>query len=272
MPLRCVMICEAEADFRTARTLVERTLSHHVSWFDAEWLAGCPLWPEIVDDRPYLTWIQDVPRLAKELGVRHLGHVRDEARQSSAPALSDAKAAIKALNVVRRLLDGQKPSEPVVVFLIRDRDDDPERERGLDQARTHVAANTRDFAEIVIGVANTKRECWGLAALDGTTETRAETLTALRQQLGFDPLEESERLTSRSEGDLHNVKHVLRELLGHDSGAERVADEQRALENVPLETLNRRGQRNGLAPFLGEVENRVVPLLQPPINRRVLPS
>ena len=262
MLLTCVMVCESEADFRTARTLVERTLSHHVTWADADLLASCPLWSRLVEDREYLTWIQDVPRLAKELGVRHLGHLRDEANQSSSPAFSDAKAAVKALNVVRRLLDEQRPSEPVVVFLIRDLDNDRERERGLDQARKHVAAKARDFADIVIGVANTKRECWVLAALDCATDTRAETHAAFHRQLGFDPLEESERLTSRSAGDLQNVKHLLSELLGANSSPERVEHELSALKTAPLETLSRRGKGNGLAAFLGEVESRVVPLLQ----------
>jgi hypothetical protein len=43
MPLKLALVCEADADFRTAAELAERVFREEVDWVDADLLRACPL-------------------------------------------------------------------------------------------------------------------------------------------------------------------------------------------------------------------------------------
>jgi hypothetical protein len=136
------------------------------------------------------------------------------------------------------------------VLLIRDSDTDQRRRTGLCQARQH---RRWPFA-VIIGVARTKSECWLLAAFDPCNDAEKERLAALRAELGFDPRTRSEELTAKGDKDKRSAKRVLAELCR--------GDEERGLPSVSLKTLKERGQGNGLADYLGELESRYVPLFR----------
>ena len=76
--------------------------------------------------------------------------------------------------------------------------------------------------------------------------------------LGFDPCSAAEQLTASEEGAKRDAKRVLDALTG--GAPER---EDACLEEPPLALLRQRGAKTGLAPYLQEVEERLVPLFNP---------
>lgn len=125
----------------------------------------------------------------------------------------------------------------------------PERARGLTQARELSGHPDR----VAIGVANPEREAWHIAGFCPCAPEEHAALRAERQRLGFDPTERSHQL--RGEGK-RSAKLALRALTHDDRDRER-----RCLTEPTLEMLSARGSGNGLADFLVEVRDRVVPRL-----------
>lgn len=239
--LRFVVVCEADGDRRTASTLADRVLPESVRFPADRSLDECRAWCGVDDATGFLGWA-GVRTRAKELGLKHLhGKFGQESGEL------DAKAARRALLVIEK----QRP-DAAAVLLIRDSDGKPERRRGLEQAR--------DYAQwpfkIVIGVAEVKRECWVLAAFQPADDQERARLNDLRQELGFDPCEQSERLTAQKEDAKKSAKRVLRQL--SDNDARRA---ECGIEETDLSTLRNRGKNNGLALYLDEVRDRLAPLL-----------
>jgi hypothetical protein len=147
---------------------------------------------------------------------------------------------------------------PDAVILTRDTDKDRERRDGYVQAR---GAQPWPFA-VVVGVAETKRECWVLAGYEPRDEAERETLAGERRDLGFDPLSAAELLTAAEEGAKRNAKRLLAVLTGGDP-----VREDEGLEERPLALLRQRGESTGLAAYLDEIEEHLVPLFDPSANR-----
>src|SRR5262245_26021853 len=126
MTLALLMVCEAEADFRTGSGFVDRLLCERVDWIDAETLDDYRRWRGADDSRPFLTWTDAAGR------ARQTGEIRTRARGyfDGQPGEAYAFSARRALLLLQALavpLDG-------VVLLIDD-DGDVDRLEGLKQAR-----------------------------------------------------------------------------------------------------------------------------------------
>jgi hypothetical protein len=94
-----------------------------------------------------------------------------------------------------------------------------------------------------------------LAGFEPTDDEERERLGKLRQELGFHPTDEAHRLDSSDEQAKRNPKRVLRVLTGG------LGDRQRQCwQATPLDTLRARGGDSGLADYLREVEEIIVPL------------
>ncbi len=238
MTLTFVMVCEAEADFRTASHLADRILCEAVDWIAPETLDAFRCWKGLDDSRPFVTWAQ-IADQATRAGVRPAGHFAGE------PGALDAHATRRAI----RYLQARKLTFDAL-FLIRDDDRKTARREGLDQAR----AESSLACPIVVGLAHVKRECWALAGFDPGNEAEQARLDALIRELSFDPRLQAERLATR-QGE-RSAKRVLEILTGGD--AEREAD---CWERAGLATLVDRGRATGLADYLEEVRTRIVPLL-----------
>ena len=128
---------------------------------------------------------------------------------------------------------------------------------GLEQGRRcgEVAAAGADF---VVGLARPKREAWVLAGFEPESEDERERLKTLGQELGFDPTRKPERLDAGDETAKRSAKRALKSLSGGDH--EREAS---CWRETPLEVLRERGQACGLAAFLSEVDEHLVPLVAP---------
>ncbi len=238
MTLAFVVVCEAEADFRTAAGLADRVIREGADWITEEGMNDYRRWRGLDDRQPYILWRQ-VGELARQARIRVHGHFDGQ------PGELDAQMARKAL----RLLESWKGGLDGVL-LIRDDDRRTERRKGLEQARA-----TRTIAcPVVIGLAHLKRECWALVGFEPRGPEEQSTLSALMAELGFDPRTESQRLTGRDDGELRSAKRVLRLLTG---SPEREAD---CWLLAPLALLRARGQEVGLTAYLDEVKAFLVPL------------
>lgn len=180
--MRFIVVSEAPADFTVATELADRVFVAEIAWLEAEFLECQRQW--IGEDSPEscLTW-SAVAQRAKSLGIRAQGHFHGE------PGLADARAARRAILYVMHRFGTVD-----AILLIRDMDDQKERHEGLQQARTEHASGER----IVIGLANSERECWVISGFVPATESQAQLLDDERRKLGNDPCRKSHELMHAS--------------------------------------------------------------------------
>lgn len=232
------VVCEARADQLTACGLADRVLCQSVDWLEPELLDSTRKWSGEVSDEPFLKWAR-VKDLASKRGIKVFGRFDDR---------PDALTARKAL-----LVFAAQRRCPDAVMLIRDSDGDSRRRTGLEQAR-----NDRPWPfKVVIGVAHPKREAWVLAGFRPQNTQEAARLQALQARLSVDPIRKSHELDAREHGAKTDIKRALNELIeeGDDDR------ERRCIEETDLDTLEQRGVDNGLAEYLKEVRERLVPIL-----------
>jgi hypothetical protein len=248
--VKLLVVCEAASDFRIASGLADRVLCEHIEWLDESVLASVRAWMEVAPDQPYVRW-DKLDRTAEQHGFRRL---RPRSRFAGEPGAADAAAADKALQLAA-LIGGKRGLGGVL--LIRDADDQPERGRGLAQARTLDAGQRWPFA-VVIGLAVPKREAWVLAGFEPRESGERERLATLRRELGHDPCAGSHRIAARSHGAKRDIKRVLDVLTENDGEREAAC-----WRSTPLAQLKGRGSENGLAAYLDEVAQHLVPIVQP---------
>ncbi len=248
MTARLLVVCEAGADFLTASELADRVLCASISWLDEGLLPSVRQWLEVAPGRPFVRW-DKLDSVAQEHGLRRL---RPRSRFGGEPGAADAAAADKALQLAAFIAGEQGIAG---VLLIRDADGQPERGRGLAQARTLEGGRAWPFA-VVIGLALPKREAWVLAGFTPRDGAERDRLAALRQELGHDPCTGASEITASSHGAKRDIKRVLRLLTEGDP--QREAD---CWQTTPLPELSRSGQTNGLAAYLDELTRRIAPLL-----------
>jgi hypothetical protein len=255
--VKLLAFCEAGADFRIASELVDRVLREL-----------SPLWVrDVLDSAPdaIRSWRADgagrhffdihrIKDYGREMGVHAHGHF--DGKRGNAGALMARTAFLIARELRKR------DADLVAVVLVWDMDDEPKaRREGLEQAR----ADARAWAafQIVLGCPNPMREAWVLAGFDPTNDDEQQRLATARQELGFWPNEEAQRLDSNNEQAKLSAKRVLRLLT--DGYADREAD---CWQETDLETLRARGEHNGLRDFLREVADVIVPLCAAPADGR----
>jgi hypothetical protein len=235
------IVCEAQADRDTACGLADRVLLEEVSWLEPELLDSCRQWRGRRSEEPFLKWAS-VRSEVQQLGLRLFGKFNGE------PGAPDALAGRRALVL---LATSERPLD--AVLLVRDSDGEPERRKGLEQAR-----NDKPWPFLVIlGVAEAKRECWVLAGFDPRDAREAEQLNKTETRLSFHPVRAAHCLTAREHGAKNDAKRALEELSRGD------VDRQHAcLVETPLKVLEERGQKTGLTDYLKEIRERLVPIVR----------
>jgi hypothetical protein len=244
------VVCEADTDRRAATLLSDRVLCEAVEWISPETLPYHRRYRGLGDQDPYLK-CSSVKEIARRRRVVVHGFVGGEPRKP------DAAMAERALVIL-----ATSESPPGAVILTRDTDNDSARREGYAQAR---AAQRWPFV-VIVGVAETKRECWILAGYEPRNDAERELLAREREELGFDPRSSAERLTASEKGARRDAKRVLDALTGCDPERE-----DACLEEPPLALLRQRGANTGLALYLQEVEERLVPVFDPSARPRVHP-
>lgn len=235
------VIHEAEADFHTATELADRVLIEAIDWLDEHLVADQREWIGMVPVDRRLTW-KAIPQLAREIGIKAHGHFDGE------PGEADAAAARRAILYLKETIP-----DVHAILLVRDQDDQPERQIGLEQARNQDHGGT----VIVIGLAVVEREAWVISGFDPQDEGETARLASERQTLGFDPRHRSHELTAcKDDQATRSPKRVLRQLSGDNRSRER-----HCWTNTPLERLRERGRENGLAAYLSEVRDGLARLI-----------
>jgi hypothetical protein len=243
LTLSLAIVCEAPADREVGCGLADRVLIAEIDWIEPETLGAFRTWRGYSPNDPYLRW-QSVSNLAKQRNIR----VR--ARDFGEEELLHARSTREALLL---LITADHPPDAIV--LVRDSDAQAERRQGMEQARqlTQVPA-----IPVVIGIAHTKRECWILAGFDAENEAEEDLLRILRQRLGFDAISRAEELTAEHEGAHRCAKRAIAELLRSDRERETAC-----WADTPLTILAERGANTGLAAYLAELREHLVPLFKP---------
>jgi len=250
---RLLVFCEAAADFRTISGLVERVLREE----GPSWLRDLLDGPD-EGAREVRDWVRDgesrsffdVHNLSDY--VRHLGIRAPVGHFNGEPGAPGALMAFTAFRVADELV---KQGEAIdAVILVWDMDDqDGDRAQGLDQAR--AKARSRFSFAIVLGLPNPEREAWVLAGFEPENEAEKDDFKKEREKLGFSPSHEAHRLVAKRDQAIHSAKRVLSVLTnGNPDRAER------CLTVTPLDRLRERGQKNGLAAFLKEISEKLLPL------------
>jgi hypothetical protein len=234
-----VVVCEADADRQTACGLADRVLFQEVPWIEPESLDSHRSWRGLDAGHSYVKWSQ-TGNLFRKSGLKAHGHF------DGRPGAPDAFAARRVLLLLRKA-----DFVPDAVILIRDSDGDLDRLAGLEQAR----AEWKETTPIVLGLAHPKREAWVLAGFVPRDDEERQRLLAARQALGFDPSLRAHLLLASEAGALHDAKRVLAALTGGQATREEIC-----WMECGLEVLEERGVENGLAAYVREVRERLVPL------------
>jgi hypothetical protein len=242
-----VLVVEDQPDAQIARDLADRVLhAEPPDWLRMGEIRAMRTWTGLEAGSGYTKWT-DVKHLAKNYDVGPIGH-----RRSGEPGGIDFAQGRKAILLHEKLTRSRNSP---ALLLIRDMDTQPERRLGLEQAREEPKSGS---LVIVIGAARPKREAWVLNGFEPKSEEEERRLQQERRTLPVDPLTESHMLTASSDQAQNSCKRVVRVLTGGDADRERMC-----WQTADLGTLRERGTETGLADFLREVEDRLLPLLDP---------
>jgi hypothetical protein len=217
-------------------SLLDRCLVEDIEWLEAEHIEHLRSWRGIEPGTELTAW-KHVTALAKVHRVVPMGFFDNN------PGEHDARMVRRALLLFAKL------EMPDLVVLVHDADDKPERRVGFEQARSGTPMPER----IVIGIANPEREAWVIAGFVPCDEQEQGALASERQRLGFDPTLHPHELRGNGK---RSSKTALANLMGDDDQRE-----HRCLTEPPLAHLRQRGEHTGLASFLDEIHERVVPVI-----------
>jgi hypothetical protein len=251
-----IVIVEGPADAQTATKLAERVLLERIDWLEPELLPSLFKWSGLDEGTDHSCWKDtgDIIDRAKQSGIpipKYRGHGK------TGPLKADGAAADKVLKLTDRLHRKRNRQIKAILF-IRDLDNQPDRRRGLEQARGEHC-DRQPTIEIVIGTADRMREAWVLNGFIPANSAEEKVLADIKKQLSFDPCAEAHRLRSTSGEEFdreRNPKVVVKKLT--DGNIDR---EQQCWEEPTLEHLLSTGKQTGLSNYLQEVEHRLVPLI-----------
>lgn len=251
-----LVACEDRCQYEAGTMLVDRVLA-----------ASGPRWlVELMEHEPTAarTWVE-----IENTKYLELRKVREALRQhglrpayghfDGSPGDPGAQMARNVFRLARHL--NQQGQQIDAVLLLWDMDGQAQARRpGLEQAREE--ARRLGFGPIALGCPDHECEAWALSAFEPGEPDEHARLRRERERLEFCPVEQSHRLKAKAEAEAEaeprSVKRVLETLTRSDPDRQR-----RCLREATLELLEERGQHNGLADFLREVNEKLLPLLAP---------
>jgi len=255
--MRILLFCEAEADARTARALLDETVLFRCGAWVRDLYEQDPVhvrqW--VPDTRAGRDWydVHAVYGLAERLGVRRVhGHFGGERGQAGA-------VMVATIGRIARALAKQPGSAIDVLLLVWDMDDQArQRDGGLAQGASHVPPEM-DFLP---ARPNPMRESWVLAGFEPADGAESDSLQRLRAELGFWPNELPHELTAKNDDAKLSAKRVARILApewDRELACLRVGTQPRR------DLLQRRGSGCGLESYLTDIERTIVPRVDPSI-------
>ncbi len=244
--VRVGIACEDDGHFSVVTRLVDDRLVLSHGWLDGI-IAECRSWRGLHQGDAWYKYNPDDasdirPILVDGVRIAPQGHINGEPLKPEA-------------GMWRRVLlrFGHAKPRPELVILVRDMDGYPERLSGLTQVRDGLSWPFK----VVVAAPQPEVEAWRVAGFVPSGERERTELDAVRRNLSFDPTKESHRLTSHPNDMARDAKRVLALLCGNDTVRrdDCLKDHSRLLE---------RGSKNGLAAFLHEIDEHIVPLFGSP--------
>jgi hypothetical protein len=253
MPLRIIVIAEAEADRRMVCGLIDLKVTHHApDWFDheqrVEQLDALREWSGLEAGTLFTSWSrlkhlrQSVN--TKSPGVRTLGFSRSSVRGYDGAAVRTA--------IILTVLHEEKTD---VLLFSRDLDGQHSEQRresiitGATDARQHGL-------HVFLAIQNPMREAWLLNGFHPQNSVERRALADEQKSLQFDPCMEAHRLDSSDEALPRSAKRVLRSLSGGHS-----TREEDCWAKADWNRMRANGVGTGLRRFLDEVKTTLVPLI-----------
>lgn len=236
-----VIAAEAESDARRIKSLIDRVLTVDIAWLAEQpeqtrpqLLDGLREWRGHDAASTFLD-IHKVHELADALGLpAPRGHF------DGRPAAQDYHSAVRALWLLLAT------DLPRVLVWVRDTDGQLSRVDGWKDACVEAGA---EYPLLIGGFPHECMEAWMLAAITDVDRQTA-VFRGLRQQLGFDPVAQPERLSHKQDVP-KSAKRVCKAL-----GVDEV------IWDVELEELVARGRGCGLAAFIADVRDKLVVAMQ----------
>lgn len=247
-----ILVCEGPSDQPVVEGLIKRLLMAKFEWLHGLPNEALPRLHGLREGEGYLRWASVKTEVAAAHSQGKQGdafRVFDMRLGRQGPMTTpDAAIADSALRLIRYYLP-----EARAIILQRDADNQPERRKGLEEARARHPG-----VVVCIGFADPKIEAWILAGFEAKTEGEHQQIKDLHEATGVHPIREAHRLREPKEGHSRNIKHVLRELTGS-------FERQRLCwEEASFEVLHTHGKQTGLSEFLSELETHLVPAFQRP--------
>lgn len=236
--------CEDGGHFRAVTCLIDqRCLAAH-AWLDGV-LEDCRKWCGGTAENG---WLKLSSTRAKNTEPREVG-----GRTFKRHGHIDGQPLKEGAAMWRRVLDlflGLE-SRPDVVVLVRDSDrGDPKP--GIVQVREGIPWPF----PVVMAVPHPEVEAWFVSGFEPQSANEKAQLDRLKKDLSFDPTTQSHRLTSQPSDSPRDAKRVLSQLCA--------TEERRDQCLTDMNRLRDRGKKNGLAEFLDETDERIVPLFGGP--------
>jgi len=245
--MRLVLIVEDRVGFITGKILADRVLIEcGPDWIDVDSIDSLREWTGLDGATPFTKWTE-VPALAQSRGIRVHGRTEGPDYMAARRALTLAFADSGASSIA-------------AVVLVRDMDNQPRRRRGLGMARDHMAAGLP--FQVAIAAADPEGEAWIMHAFCAESDAEKASLAQAQTRLGFDPRRHPEWLRGDRQRDGKGAERDLKRVLSELAGCDPVRQE-RCLESVPLRDLMELGHATGVADYLVEVRDRLLPLLDP---------
>lgn len=249
-----IVIVEAKADYEIATSLAERVFkAYRPLWFTDN-LTSIITWRGVEPETSFSCWkdYHPIEANARQQGYRpprYLGHT-----QSKQPCQTDCVITRKFIRLIKFITTRNNPVR--AVLLIRDLDNQPERQQGLRQAKVDEGSND---LQIIVGTANPNREAWVLNGFIPNDETETEILREIYEAIHIDPCLESHRLR-RQVARGHNrayrdIKKILAQLTQDNKDREALC-----WIETPLDTLLERGTETGLTDYLQDIQKDLLPI------------
>jgi len=236
--IRLLLAAEDQAGSWTARHVADLCMNS-VAWVADAGIDHCRQWVPF-GGREWLP-LKDVSVLFEQR--RRGAFFAPRGRFGGESAAPDALAFRKLFLVV------MGSDVPTVLIVARD-EDEADRRTGFEQARRE-----RSWPFAIVGaLAKPEAEAWLICAVSPDSGIQGDRLARLRQDIGFDPLPNSHRLTSTSASP-RDAKRVLQviESCGVDAAS--------AFRGRSTEDLRVRGEHNGLRAYLDDLSQSLRPHL-----------
>lgn len=255
MELRILLCAEDILNATLARDICDRVVAERAN---EEWLRE--LWsPAHIESQRYWTgldddtWWSDRPRCEREADLLDISaniRIKETGRKK-------AFHGVAGLAFRTTKMAAWRQPRPDILVLAGDTDG----QEDLDRLRKAGVAGANESLPVLVAEPIREAEAWIVAGFEPHNEAERDRLKQVQKELGFDPTSQPERMMSTITGDKRDSKRICKFLLGIDHISPNAKRAKICWLDTPLETLIQRGERTGLADYIRQIEQVLLPML-----------